>query len=181
MRQRLTNPYYAAILVPLAIFLSLIHFRVEPDLISLFGRAYVFGLLCYIAARYVGRAPVLIWEKNTSPEARNIIGWAIVLVGFALQIAYGWVYIAYDRPVWLSSQYWGASFVILIAVGLSIVATSVPRFPPFGDGRNGLGEAASFLVVIGSALSVFAISHIPQIIAFFKSIWVGILSTGLRV
>lgn len=173
MRHHLTNPYYAAFLVPLAAFLTIIHFRVDPDLINLLSRAYVFGLLCYIAARYVGRAPMLVWEKNTSPEARNIIGWAVVLIGFALQIAYGWVYIAYDRPVWLSSQYWGGSFVVLIAVGLSIVATSVPRFPPFGDGKNGLGEVASFLVVIGSAFAVFAVSHMPQIVAFFRGIFGG--------
>lgn len=174
MRHHLTNPYYAAIFVPLVSFLVMVYLRVEPDLISLLGRAYVFGLLCYIAARYVGRAPVLIWERNTSPEARNIVGWAIVLVGFALQIAYGWVYIAYDRPSWLSSQYWGASVVVLVAVGLSIVATSVPRFPPFGDGRNGLGEVASLLVVIGSALSVFAVSHIPQLWNLFRSLFNGI-------
>lgn len=170
---QLTNPYWAIVLVPLAIFLLLVHFNTNPDDISLWGRAGVFTLLGYIAARYVGRAPFLMWDRNFTPEARNIVGWAICLVGFMLQIAYGWVYIAYDRPVWLSSQYWGASFVILVGVGLAVVASSVPRLPPFGNDRNGLSELASVVVVAMSTLAVFAVSHLPQIAAFVKSLFAG--------
>jgi len=173
---QLTNPYWAMVLVPLAVFLTLVHFRTDPDLINLWGRFYGFLVLGYVGARYVGRAPVLMWQRNTSPEARNISGWAIAVVGFMLQIVYGWIYIAYDRPIWLSSQYWGASFVVLIAVGLTIVASSVPKFPPFGDGRNGLGEIASVLVVIGSALAVFVVSHIPAVFGFLRGLWVGLLA-----
>lgn len=171
---QLTNPYWAILLVPLASFLALMVFRVDVDSISLIARVYTFLVLGYVGSRYVGRAPILVWEKNLSPEARNVVGWAIALIGFMLQIAYGWIYIAYDRPLWLSSQYWGASFVVLIAVGLTVVASSVPRLPPFGDGRNGLSEAASALVVIVSALGVFVVSHIPQVVAFFKSIFGGV-------
>lgn len=176
MKRQLTNPYWAMILAPLAAFLALVKLQVEPDTLSLWVRFYSFAALGYVGARYVGRAPVLIWSKNMTPEARNVVGWAIVIVGFMLNIAYGWIYIAYDRPVWLSSQYWGVSFVTLIALGVTIVATSVPRFPPFGNGRNGLSEIASVLVVIGSALAVFIGSHIPQAIAIFKGIWGGVLA-----
>jgi hypothetical protein len=171
---QLTNPYLAVILAPLAVFLTLVFLRTDPDMISLWGRFYAFAMLGYVGSRYVGRAPILVWSRNTTPEARNVIGWAVVVVGFMMQIAYGWIFIAYDRPVWLSSQYWGAAFVILICVGLSIVASSVPRFPPYGDGRNGLSEIASILVVIGSSLSVFAASHIPQLLAAIKSAWLGL-------
>lgn len=173
---RLNNPYLAIILVPLAFFLFLMHLRADPDLISLWGRGVVFVLLGYIAARYVGRAPMLMWENNFTPEARNIVGWAIMLIGFMLQIAYGWLFIAYERPEWLSSQYWGASFVILIGVGLAIVASSVPRFPPFGDGRNGLSEIASILVVVASTIGLFVASHIPQALAALRWVWNGLLS-----
>lgn len=173
---RLSNPYLAIVLVPLAIFLALIHIRVDPDAINLWGRGIVFALLGYIGSRYVGRAPILMWDRNFTPEARNIVGWAIVLIGFMLQIAYGWIYIAYDRPVWLSSQYWGASFVILIGVGLAVVASSVPRLPPFGGGRNGLSEIASIFVVIASTLGLFIASHIPQIMAVVKGLWNGLLT-----
>ncbi len=164
---QLTNPYLAVILAPLAVFLALVYFHVEPDMISLWARFYAFAMLGYVGSRYVGRAPILVWKRNTTPEARNVVGWAIVVVGFMFQIAYGWVFIAYDRPQWLSSQYW---------VGLSVVASSVPRFPPYGDGRNGLSEIASIVVVIGSSLSVFAASHIPQIIATIKGLWSGALA-----
>lgn len=176
MKRTLTNPYFAALIIPLAAFLALIHFRADPDAISLVGRVAVFALLGYVGARYVGRAPILAWERNTSPEARNIVGWAIALIGFMMQIAYGWVYIAYDRPVWLSSQYWGASFVILIGVGLTIVATSVPKFPPFGDGRNGLGEVASWMVVIFSTMAVFVASHVPQVVAFLRGLFGSVVN-----
>lgn len=173
---QLTNPYLAVILVPLVVFIALVSIKTDPDMISLWGRFYAFAMLGYVGSRYVGRAPVLVWNQNTSPEARNVVGWAVVVVGFMFQIAYGWVYIAYDRPAWLSSQYWGAAFIILICVGLSVVASSVPRFPPYGDGRNGLSEITSILVVIGSSLSVFAASHIPQIIAAIKGLWAGALA-----
>lgn len=173
---QLTNPYLAVVLVPLTIFLFMVYSHVNPDDINLWGRAGVFILLAYISARYVGRAPMLAWERDTSPEARNIFGWALLLVGFTLQIAYGWIYIYYDRPSWLASQYWGASFVVLIGVGLAVVATSLPRLPPFGGGRNGLGELASMLVVLGSAAMLFIVSHIPAVVAVLKGIWGGILA-----
>lgn len=174
--KQLTNPYWAMLLFPLLSFVLLMGAKVEPDIINLWLRLYTFGMLCYVGARYVGRAPMLMWERNTSPEARNVVGWAIVIVGFALNIAYGWVYIAYDRPIWLSSQYWGVSFVVWIALGVTIVASSVPKFPPFRDGKNGLSDVASFFVVLISALSVFAISHIPQIWTAIKGLWLGIAS-----
>lgn len=173
---QLTNPYWYILGAPIVIFLALVLLKVEPDSINLWGRTIVFGLLGYIAARYVGRAPILMWERNFSPEARNIVGWALCLVGFMLQIAYGWIYIAYDRPVWLASQYWGASFVILVGVGLSVVASSVPRLPPFGNDRNGLSEIASIFVVMLSVLGVFIVSHIPQVLNIIKSLFHGALS-----
>lgn len=174
MKKQFTNPYWAVLLVPLVAFLTMIGFQVSPDDIGLVGRILVFGLLGYVGARYVGRAPMLMWEKDTTAPARNVVGWAICLVGFMLQIAYGWVYIAYDRPAWLSSQYYGSGIIVLVGVGLAVVATSVPRFPPFGDGRNGLSEAASALVVIISAIAVFVVSHIPNIANAFKSIFGGL-------
>lgn len=174
MREQLTNPYWAILLTPLAAFLLLMHLQTSPDTMNLWVRFYTFAALGYVAARYVGRAPILMWKRNFSPEARNVVGWAWVCVGFMLNIAYGWVYIAYDRPAWLSSQYWGVAFISLIALGVTIVATSVPRFPPFGNGKNGLSEIASAFVVLVSAGAVFAVSHIPQVMAFFKSIWASV-------
>lgn len=172
MRQ-ITNPYWSIVIFPLLAFLIMMAARVEPDTISLASRIYTFLVLGYVSSRYVGRAPFLMWERDLSPEARNVTGWSLSLVGFMFQIAYGWLYIAYDRPEWLSSQYWNASFVVLIAVGLTLVASSVPRIPPFGDNRYGLSEFTSMIVVIVSALGVFVASHIPQAIALFKSLFGG--------
>lgn len=172
----MNNPYILALLIPLISFLSLIALKVNPDWISLVSRVYAFVILGYVGARYVGRAPVLVWQRNTTEEARNVIGWGVAIVGFMLQIAYGWIYIAYDRPEWLSSQYWSASIIVLVSVGLTIVATSVPRFPPFGDGRNGLSEVASLVVVVSSALMVFLASHLPQVWAMIKGLLNGVLA-----
>jgi len=175
LRQQFTNPWWAILLGPLAAFLLLVRVDVGPDTLNLWVRFYTFTALGYVAARYVGRAPVLMWSRDMRPEARNVVGWAWVCVGFMLNIAYGWIYIAYDRPVWLSSQYWGVAFITLIALGVTIVATSVPRFPPFGNGRNGLSEIASALVVLVSALAVFFVSHIPQAMAVLRGMWSGLV------
>jgi hypothetical protein len=170
-KRQLTNPYWAALLVPLAVFLALVRLGVSSDDMSFWARLYTFAILGYVGARYVGRAPFLIWQRDLTPQARNVTGWGIALVGFMAQIGYGWVYVNYDRPAWLASQYWSVSFVTLIALGMTIVATSVPRLPPFGGGRNGLSELASALVVALGAFSVFVASHVPQAIALLKAAW----------
>lgn len=172
----MNNPYIIVLVAPLIFFLGLVYFSVSADGINLWGRGVVVALLGYISARYVGRAPILIWERDFTPEARNIVGFAIVLIGFAFNIAYGWVYIVMSRPTWLASQYWGVSSILLIGVGLAIVASSIPRFPPFGDGRNGLGEMASLFVVICSALTMFVFSHLPQLWTALKGLFAGLLS-----
>lgn len=170
------NPYIPTLLVPLFAFLVLMTFRVDPDAISLLSRIYAFVVLGYVGARYVGRAPVLMWQRNTSPEARNVVGWGIAVIGLLSQVAYGWLYIAYDRPVFLSSQYWSGGIVVLVAVGLTIVASSIPKFPPFGDGRNGLSESASIAVVVVSALGVFLVSHAPAIWGMIRGLFNGIMT-----
>lgn len=174
MKRLLTNPYLAILLVPLAAFLLLVQVNIAPDPISIFARIYVFALFAYVGARYVGRAPVLMVEGNTSPEARNIVGWALVIVGSMLTQVYAALYIWYDRPEWLSSQYWSPSFVVLIGTGLTLVASSVPRFPPFGNSPHGLSVIASFVVGFSSAVGLFLASHIPQVVAFFRGIWGGV-------
>ena len=151
--------------------MSLTYAQVNSANMDLWSRGYMFIMLAYVGARYVGRAPVLMWEQNTSPEARNIVGFAIFLVGLALWTAYGWIFIRMGRPEWLASQYWNSSFVVLAGVGLSLVASSVPRFPPFGDGKNGLGEVASLLVAMLSFLTVLFVSHIPAALSAIKAVF----------
>ena len=176
MRRVLSNPYLAILLAPLLSFLALVHFGVTPDPISLVARVYVFALFGYVGARYVGRAPVLMWQANTSPEALNVSGWSLVIVGSMMQQLYAWLYIVYNRPSWLASQYWSPSFVVLVATGLSLVAFSVPRIPPFGRGAGGLSVAASFIIGLGTGIGMLFVSHIPQIIAVIKGMWTGVLT-----
>lgn len=159
---RLNNPYLFIVLGPLVGFLTLVGFSVDPDLISIPGRLLIFGALAYIGVRYVGRAPVLAWRGDMSLAARNIIGWAMAISAMMLQQGYGLVYIAYDRPDWLSSLYWSPSFTVLMLVGLSLVMSSVPRVWPFGGhGRSGFGMLTSFLIAILSAGTLFFIEHLP--------------------
>lgn len=170
MKPTLKNPYAAILLVPLAVFLMLVQIGISPDPISLVSRIYVFALLAYVGARYVGKAPRIMWEGNMRPEARNVSGWAMVIVGLMCQMVYGFLYIVWERPEWLSSQYWGAAFIVMIATGLTLVASSVPRFPPFGSGPQGLSVAASFIVGFSSAMFLVVAQHIGQIWAVIKMI-----------
>lgn len=173
MRRLLTNPYVALLLAPLVAFLFLVHLRVKPDPISLVSRIYAFALFGYVGARYVGRAPILMWQGDMRAEARNIVGWALLIVGSMMTQIYAWLYIVYDRPECLSSQYWSPAFVVLVATGLTLVASSVPKFPPFGAGPQGLSVIASFVVGFTSAITMVFASHIPSIIQFIKATWLG--------
>lgn len=173
MRRILTNPYAAILLAPLASFLTLVHFGVAPDPINLVARVYVFALFAYVGARYVGRAPSLMWSGDMRPEARNISGWALVILGSMMTQVYGFLYITYDRPEWLSGQYWSPSFVVLIATGLTLVASSVPRFPPFGVGGQGLSVIASFVVGFSSAMFLVLLQQIGHVWLILKAIFAG--------
>ncbi len=169
MRRVLTNPYLAIILAPLLVFVLLVYAGTPADTINVAARVYVFSLFAYVGARYVGRAPALMLDGNMSPEARNIVGWSLVCLGSMLQMAYGVVYIAWDRPDWLASQFWGPAFVALVGVGLTLVASSVPRLPPFGNNTHGLSVVSSFLVGISGALFLFVLQHIAQAFAILKA------------
>lgn len=171
MRRILTNPYLAILLAPLATFLLLVNFGVAPDPISLVARVYVFAMFAYVGARYVGRAPSLMWHGNMAPEARNISGWSLVILGSMMTQVYAWLYIVYDRPEWLSSQYWSPAFVVLIATGLTLVASSVPRFPPFGTGAHGLSVISSFVVGFSSAMFLVLLQHLGHIWSVIKAVF----------
>lgn len=170
---QLTNPYWAILLAPLAAFLVLVHVGITPDPINLVARVYVFALFGYVGARYVGRAPILMWKGDVRPEALNVSGWSLVILGSMMTQLYAWLYIVYDRPIWLSSQYWSPAFVVLIATGLSLVAFSVPRLPPFGKGAGGLSVAASFIIGLGTGIGMLFVSHVPQIITAIKAMLGG--------
>lgn len=173
MRRILTNPYSAILLAPLVSFLLVVNVGVSPDPISLVSRVYVFALFAYVGARYVGRAPSLMWNGDMRAEARNISGWALVILGSMMTQVYAWLYIVYDRPEWLSSQYWSPSFVVLIATGLTLVASSVPRFPPFGVGGQGLSVIASFVVGFSSAMFLVLLQQIGHVWMILKAIFAG--------
>lgn len=171
MRRALTNPYLAIILTPLAVFMTLAYSGIGSDPISLVARIYVFALFAYVGARYVGRAPQLMWEQDMSPQARNITGWSFVILGSMLTQVYAWVYIVYNRPEWISSQYWSPAFVVLIGTGLTLVASSVPRFPPFGTGPQGLSVIASFVVGLSSALFLILLQQVGHFWMLLKALF----------
>lgn len=163
MTRLLANPYFWILFAPLAAFLTAIYFKVDPDWISIGGRSVVFGLLAYIAVRYVGTAPRLAWNGDWSDAARNVVGWSMAITAMMLQQLYGALFIIMDRPAWLSSLYWSPSFVILMCVGLSLVMSSIPRFWPFGGPGGGMSAAGSLVVGLIGAGGLFFIQHIPVI------------------
>lgn len=162
MNRHLTNPYWYALFLPLILFLVLVAIRTPADSISIPGRVFIFGTLAYVTARYAGRAPRLMWEANTLPESRNIVGLGMFLVAQMMSQAYGVVYASMDRPDWLASQYYIPSFIVLGSVGLALVASSIPKFPfpPFGSPR-GLGGWASVFFAVVSTLGLYLASHAP--------------------
>jgi len=170
----LTNPYLWILLVPATVFLTLALLGVDPDQINLSGRLYFFGLLAYVGARYVGRAPVLMWNRNWTPEGRNVVGFGLFIVAIMLTQVLAWVSIVYNRPVWLMMSYYSPALVILSGVGMTLVASSVPRFPFPPTGSTGLSVLASFAVGLLSALALFTAQFIPMIV---KAIVVAL--TGL--
>lgn len=174
MREQITNPYLAALLVPLAFFSFLIWLGVGSDPINLVGRLVAFGLYAYIGARYVGTAPRIAWGKDFSPQARNVVGWAISIVSAMATMMYGWLFIAYGRPEWLSSTYWNPGFIVLLCVGLAFVASSVPKVGPFPKGPPAMSVFGSMLIGIFSAGGLFLAGHIPQVLAAIKGLFAGV-------
>ncbi len=166
---QIKNPWWAILLVPLVVFLALMTARTNPDYISLPSRLYAVALIAIVGARYVGRAPVLMWQGNMSPEARNVVGWGMVLLALLLTQAYAWLFISMGRPEWLQSSYWPPGFVILACVGLTMVASSLRRVPPHVGPPNGLSVLPSLLVGLFSAGALFLIQFAPMI-------WKGILA-----
>lgn len=174
----ITNTYLMILLAPLLAFVGVVAVGVPPDPINLLARLYVFAGFAYVGARYVGRAPILMWRGDTSPEARNIVGWGIIIMASMMQQLYAWLYIVYERPVFLSSSYWSPSFVVLAGVGLTLVASSVPRFPPFGSGPNGLSVISSFCVGLGAALGLFLLAHVAQAWAVLKALLLSLVAVA---
>jgi hypothetical protein len=163
MNRLLLNPYFWVLLVPLVAFLTAVYFKVEPDYLNIGGRTVVFGLLAYIAVRYVGTAPILAWRGDWSDAARNVIGWGTSISAMMFQQVYSALYLIMDRPLWLSSQYWGPSFVVLMCVGLALVVSSVPRFWPFGGPGSGMGATASLVVGLLGAAGLFFVQQLPMV------------------
>ncbi len=175
-RRHLKNPYWYALLVPLVLFLGLVALGVSADTISVPGRVLIFGMLAYVTARYAGRAPRLIWEANTLPESRHIVGLGMFLVAQMMSQAYGVVYVSLDRPEWIASQYYVPAFITLGSVGLAFVASSIPRFPfpPFGRPK-GLSSWASILFALVSSGGLYLVSHAPYVVKFISGLWGGIM------
>lgn len=169
------NPYIYILGIPVLTFAIVAYVGISPDPISLVIRIVLFGLYGYVGARYLSRAPSLIWAKDTTPEAFNIVGWSLTVVGLMLQTGYGWLFIVMDRPEWMASMYWNPAFTCLITVGMAMVAWSIPRVGIFPSGQRGLSTFAAFIVGFLSAGSMFAISHIPQIAAVIRNIFGNVM------
>jgi len=160
---RLRNPYLWVLLLPLLGFILVMLLGVDPDHVNLAGRLYFFGLLGYVGARYVGRAPVLMWRGDTTPEGRNIVGFALFIVAIMLTQAYAWIAISAGRPAWLAEAYYSPALVVLAGVGVTLVASSVPRFPFPPANGNGLTRWTSFLVGFLSATALLMAQHLPAL------------------
>lgn len=169
------NPYLYILGIPALLFFVLVIYGVSPDPISLITRIALFGLYGYVGARYLSRAPSLIWQRDTSPEAFNVVGWSLCIVGLMLSTAYGWLFIVYERPDWLSSLYFNPAFVTLTTIGMAMVAWSIPRVGIFPSGQRGLSTFAAFVIGFLSAASMFLIGKLPEIVSVVRAIFGGVL------
>ncbi len=176
MSRLLRNPYLYVLGVPLVAFVGLILAGVDPDHISLSARVFFFAMLAYVGARYMGRAPFLIWQGNTKPESINVIGFAILFVATALTQIYALLVITYDRAPWIVATYWSGGFVVLASVGITMVAYSIPRIPlPPLSGRDGMGMLGSFLFAILSAGALFMAHNFPSIWKIVSAFFAGLM------
>ena len=145
-QKQLRNPWVAILLIPLSVFCILMAFQFPSQIISIAARCVAFVLLGLIAGRYVWFAPGLMWAGETSNEAKNVIGWAIVLAALMLQQIYGALFSIVtlaqngDPPAWLSSTYYGSALVVLFVVGLGVVVWSVQDYYPPGALPRGRGR-----------------------------------------
>ncbi len=176
LRRAIKNPYLWILLVPLVAFLTVVWLRAEPDEISVWVRIGVFLCLAYLTARYAGRTPRLMWEGNFTPESRNITGWGLFLLSQmatqVLAVLSISLSVAGIRPGWLSSTYYSPALVSLGLVGLSLVASSIPKLPmpPFFGGK-GFSGAASVIIAVLSAAGLSIVSHFPAVMKAVASLF----------
>lgn len=123
-------------------------------------RILLFVVVGVAFSRYVARAPVLWWEGNSSPEAKQIIGFAIVLAGLLYQLAYSWIYVQMGRPDWLAQTYWSDGSVYVLLIGFLLVAWSTRSPSPHVRGNR----LTSYLVGVLTGLGLMLSGALPQTI-----------------
>lgn len=170
MKTLLRNVYLYIFGIPALTFVALMTAQTPTDWINLVARVAVSVLVAYIAGRYIWRAVALVRDGNTAPEAFNVIGWSTFLLAYIIQTLWGAVFIAMDRPLWMSSLYINSALVVLACVGAGMVAWSIPRVGIFPTEQKGVMNAA--LLIIGAGL-MFVVSHIPQAVTIIKNMFMG--------
>lgn len=171
------NPYLYIFGVPALTFLLLMAMQTPTDHINMVGRIVSVMLVGYIAARYMWRSVFLIISADTRPESFNLVGWSTFLIAFILATVWGAVFIALDRPAFMSSLYVNSATVILGAIGAAMIAWSIPRVGIFPNDQKGLSSLAAF--VVGAGL-MFLLSHAPQVISVARNVIAGIVGSVAR-
>lgn len=124
-------------------------------------RLFLFIVVSVAFSRYISRAPAMWWDGDKSPEAKQIIGFAVVLFGLLYQSLYAWLYVQLGRPDWLTVTYWSDGSTYLTLVGFLLIAwsTNPPRPMRLRGSRVG-----SYLVGLLTGLGLMLSGILPQAI-----------------
>lgn len=125
-----------------------------------FHRLFLFIVVSVSFSRYISRAPAMWWNGDKSPEAKQIIGFAVALFGILYQSLYAWFYVQLGRPEWLTVMYWGDGSTYLTLVGFLLIAWSTRNPAPRVRGNR----FASYLVGLLTGLGLMLSGILPQTI-----------------
>lgn len=123
-------------------------------------RFFLFIVVSVAFSRYISRAPAMWWDGDKSPEAKQIIGFAVVLFGILYQSLYAWLYVQLGRPEWLTVMYWSDGSTYLTLVGFLLIAWSTRAPAPRVRGNR----FASYLVGLLTGLGLMLSGVLPQTI-----------------
>lgn len=134
---------------------------VPADWAAQVHRFILFVIVSVAFSRYIVRAPFMWWEGDMRPEAKQIIGFAVVLFGILYQNLYAWIFVAIGRPDALLTQYWSDGSVFLMVLGFLFIAwsTNPPRPMRLRGSRVG-----SYLVGLLTGLGLMLSGILPQAI-----------------
>jgi DMSO reductase anchor subunit len=157
----LNSPFVRAVAATVVLFIafSLVALVIPPDPLSI-GLRVLLVLACIIGVYRWGPTALRVYRNGASePHEQGILAVVVLLLGLAANQVYSAVYVALDRPEWVSQYHFSGFLVFLILIGVVLFTVST-RLE---------GEKHSPLVGIGlavmTAISVAVAGLWPKLVS----------------